>query len=345
MASPTNADIFVALPMLLAHWSKALLVALNKQALEVARSVQTLLKALRDAVVRGAEWVGRVLSQAIRWLWKTYHNFELHFLCTAIDLFRTIIALRVFFLLLAIAASLIIMRQWIGLAAYITFVGIAVARHFHLEEPGALEGEEHGQSRTKLAEYLRFPFRAACTLAVVFMFYWSSGNRVSAEILHAPAAVLTTQSSTEIGQNLEAARPIRFSAEPKRQEAPALLPELYDTISLKNDCPDMPIKVSVHYFDEHKGWLTRGWFEVPAGHSIDTGLHSKGKQVFFYGKSEKYIWSGEGQPGAQSFQIADGPFINKDGDVFREGQLSEAIFFPTDAGEFYGELAHEFLCR
>lgn len=84
-------DFLAKLPPLLATISKAFLIAVKDQTLELARALRKLLNG-----------IGRLFLKSAKWLWAIYYQVETQILGVIVDLVLAVVALRYFFLLLVI---------------------------------------------------------------------------------------------------------------------------------------------------------------------------------------------------------------------------------------------------
>lgn len=138
--------------------------------------------------------------------------------------------------------------------------------------------------------------------------------------------------------------PSRETHQTTENSRPSTPEPSYDSISLKNECSES-IFVAVYYSDPEDGWISEGWWEVPARKTIETGLQSNSSQVFFYAKNSTGTWNGNNEEGAPLLNISDDKFSNKDGEYPEGENLKEVPFFSVDAGTSYGEVRPVFSCK
>lgn len=148
MHNPSKKKDFLAkLPPLLATLSKAFLVALKEQALEVARALRDLLK----------------------WLWAIYFRAETQILGVIVDLVLVVVAVRIFFLLLVIGVVLVYFEQWLLVFVYVLLLIFAALRFFRIDSETAVQQEEyHKQSHDRFIRLLRWPLRALASVVLLY---------------------------------------------------------------------------------------------------------------------------------------------------------------------------------
>ena len=94
--------------------------------------------------------------------------------------------------------------------------------------------------------------------------------------------------------------------------------KVHNSITLINDCPNGSIWVSIHYLTppEDGRWVTQGWFEVPAGKSVPTGVVSLSSVFYFYGFGANSAWQGLGSNGRPLPNAFKGWIANRSGAPF-----------------------------
>lgn len=151
-------DFLAKLPPLLATLSKAFLVALREQALEVARALREFLDLL-----------GRLFLKSAKWLWAIYYQVETQILGVIVDLVLAVVALRYFFLLLVIGAVLVYFEQWLLVVGYVTLLLFASLRFFRIDSETAAQQEKyHKQSHDRFIRLLRWPLRALASVVLLY---------------------------------------------------------------------------------------------------------------------------------------------------------------------------------
>lgn len=56
------------------------------------------------------------------------------------------------------------------------------------------------------------------------------------------------------------------------------------TVIINNTCY-RDIRVAVHYQDPDRGWVTEGWWEVPKGSELPTGITASSNQFYMHGST------------------------------------------------------------
>jgi fatty acid desaturase len=145
MHNPSERRDFLAkLPPLLATLSKAFLIALKEQTLEVARVLRKFLNVL-----------GRLLLRSAKWLWAIYYRVETQILGVIVDFVLAVVALRYFFLLLVTGVVLVYFEQWLLVVVYVLLLIFAAFRFFRIDsEAAAREEEYHRQSHDRFIRLL-----------------------------------------------------------------------------------------------------------------------------------------------------------------------------------------------
>lgn len=182
MKTPSSRRFLESLPLRLARWSKAILVALKRQAIDTAKAVKRfvnsvidvcvkLIKKLIENLTRFIKWIGNIFVRVTKWLWSTYYKIETQLLVTAVDIALTLIALRVFILLVIIGVVLAYLKHWVLLILYLAFIGIALYRYFKSGDDDPNQEEHHKKSRLQLVKLFRIPVRIAISITVIVMVY------------------------------------------------------------------------------------------------------------------------------------------------------------------------------
>ena len=202
-------DFLAKLPPLLATLSKAFLIALREQTLEVARALRKLLHLLGQLFVRLA-----------RWLWAIYYQVETQILGVIVDLVLAVVALRYFFLLLMIGVVLVYFKQWLFVVVYVLLLSTAALRYFRIDsETAAQQEEHHKQSHATFIRLLRWPLRA---LASVMLLYASSQfiERRSLSVLWSHQNPVETRKveETRKGEETQQAEKARKTEDTKAEE-------------------------------------------------------------------------------------------------------------------------------
>jgi hypothetical protein len=141
------------LPALITAASRALLLAIRRQLLDITRSISRFFQRL-----------ARVVLRAIRRLWSLYEAVEGQIVGTLADGALALYALRFFLLLLAIAVALAWARFWIVLIVYVVFLAVALLRYFKLDRAAVDQEIKIGSpTRDVLSVVLRWAVRLGLT--------------------------------------------------------------------------------------------------------------------------------------------------------------------------------------
>lgn len=73
--------------------------------------------------------------------------------------------------------------------------------------------------------------------------------------------------------------------------------QLYSQLSIKNNSSE-PISIAVGWYSEKEeftGFITKGWYNIEPGHTIDPGLSftSDDDYFYYYAFSESWEWKGD----------------------------------------------------
>jgi hypothetical protein len=74
--------------------------------------------------------------------------------------------------------------------------------------------------------------------------------------------------------------------------------QLYSQLSIKNGSSE-PITVAIGWYsesEEYTGFVTKGWYNIEPGHTIDPGLYftSNDDYFYYYAFSKSWEWKGGG---------------------------------------------------
>lgn len=155
---PNSPDFLARLPAIIASASKALGGALKRQMME-----------LFEWIVRAARSVATAVARLVRRLWRAYISLETRLLEVFADGVLTLVALRLFFLLLLIAVTLIYTKSWLGLACYLVFLLFSIVRFFRVERADVDREVQHSiRLRTTFVRLLRWLVRLSLPAASLF---------------------------------------------------------------------------------------------------------------------------------------------------------------------------------
>ena len=137
------------LPLIIATFSKALLVAIKEQILEVAGAFQKMIKSL----------------------WLVYCKIESSILETIVDVCFSILALRYFLALLSVGAFFLYFNWWWAFIIYAAVVFVAVIRFFSM--PTSTTGpeiDEHVKNKERVVGFFRWPLRVLFSLIISIIY-------------------------------------------------------------------------------------------------------------------------------------------------------------------------------
>lgn len=89
----------------------------------------------------------------------------------------------------------------------------------------------------------------------------------------------------------------------------------YDRILLRNTCR-YTVAVALRYRDLDDLWVSRGWWEVPAGESLTTDAMTRNRIFYVYAENQKVgrTWEGTGVEGSLALTVSDRKFDEIEGD-------------------------------
>jgi uncharacterized membrane protein len=119
----------------------------------------------------------------------------------------------------------------------------------------------------------------------------------------------------------------------------------YDTIALVNRCRFV-VSVAVHYRDLDDRWITRGWWNVDPGVTVETDAMTRNAVLYFFAENqaEGRSWTGEGLDDSTMESVVDSRFDHLDGDRWAYDEAREVSFFRRHSGEKWGEHVESFDC-
>lgn len=119
----------------------------------------------------------------------------------------------------------------------------------------------------------------------------------------------------------------------------------YDEITLENRCRFV-VSVALHYLDLDDRWITRGWWNLDPGATVETDAMTRNSVLYFYAenRAEGRSWTGEGRDDSTTEKVVDSRFDHLDGDRWAYEEAREVSFFRRDTGEEWVEHVETFDC-
>ncbi len=103
------------------------------------------------------------------------------------------------------------------------------------------------------------------------------------------------------------------------------------------------ISVVINYLAPNGRWITRGWWEVPSGKTLEPNLNSENSHFYFYAEgSSGGLWTGKKDPEGIDRWVVDEKFdVYDDQDALPSGSNRRKVsFFHSEADE--GSLEQSF---
>jgi hypothetical protein len=119
----------------------------------------------------------------------------------------------------------------------------------------------------------------------------------------------------------------------------------YDQILLENTCGHV-IAVALHYRDLDEAWVTRGWWMVQPGETVETDAYSRNAYLYFFAENGAVgrKWDGEGEEGALALDIVDEKFDHLEDDRFVYAAPRRVPFYRRKTGDAWGPHREKFEC-
>ncbi len=119
----------------------------------------------------------------------------------------------------------------------------------------------------------------------------------------------------------------------------------YDTISLSNRCR-FTVSVALHYNDLDDRWITRGWWNVEAGATVETDAKTRNSVLYFFAenRSKGKNWAGDGRDDSLTMSVVDSRFDHLDHDRWAYRERREVAFYRRDTAEEWVDHVETFDC-
>lgn len=119
----------------------------------------------------------------------------------------------------------------------------------------------------------------------------------------------------------------------------------YDTIALENRCR-FTVSAALHYKDLDDRWITRGWWNLEPGATVETDAKSRNSVLYFFAenRAEGKSWTGDGQDDSLTLSVVDSRFDHLDDDRWPYDPPREVAFFRRQTGEEWVDHVESFEC-
>lgn len=119
----------------------------------------------------------------------------------------------------------------------------------------------------------------------------------------------------------------------------------YDTIALANRCR-FTVSAALHYKDLDDRWITRGWWNLEPGATVETDAVTRNSVLYFFAenRSEGKNWTGDGRDDSLTLSVVDSRFDHLDDDRWAYEEPREVAFFRRETGEDWVDHVETFDC-
>jgi uncharacterized membrane protein len=119
----------------------------------------------------------------------------------------------------------------------------------------------------------------------------------------------------------------------------------YDTIALHNEC-SFNVAVALHYRDLDDQWVTRGWWTIEPGKTVETDAMTRNSVLFFYAENEAegWRWDGEGQAEAIELPVVNAKFDHLTTEAFPHPEPTRVRFYERRTGQSFVNHVERFAC-
>lgn len=119
----------------------------------------------------------------------------------------------------------------------------------------------------------------------------------------------------------------------------------YDTISLENRCP-FTVSAAIHYRDLDDRWITRGWWNLEPGSTVETDAKTRNSVLYFFAENQKEgkTFGGDDREDSLTQPIVDSRFDHLDGDRWPYEEPRRVSFYRRETGEEWVEHVERFEC-
>lgn len=119
----------------------------------------------------------------------------------------------------------------------------------------------------------------------------------------------------------------------------------YDTIALTNRCRFV-VSAALHYKDLDDRWITRGWWNLDPGATVETDAKTRNSVLYFFAENqaEGKSFDGDGQDDSLTLSVVDSRFDHVDDDRWAYGEPRKVAFFRRQTGEDWVDHVESFDC-
>lgn len=119
----------------------------------------------------------------------------------------------------------------------------------------------------------------------------------------------------------------------------------FDRVHLRNAC-SARLHVVVYYRALDERWVTRGWWNVEPGQTVETDVATRNTPLYFYAESPtiRWTWSGSGSADAVELPIAEERFDQLAGERWVYPESRTVAFYPRATGDEWVEHVETFEC-
>lgn len=119
----------------------------------------------------------------------------------------------------------------------------------------------------------------------------------------------------------------------------------YDTIALESRCPFV-ISVALHYKDLDDRWITRGWWNLDPGATVETDARTRNSVLYFFAENRSVgkTFNGDDRDDSTTESIVDSKFDHLDDDRWAYAEPRRVSFYRRDTGEDWTDHVETFEC-
>lgn len=160
---------------------------------------------------------------------------------------------------------------------------------------------------------------------------------------------ILTEETAALAEELRLLHDERIAARRDRIELIAARHEgevrAYDTISLENRCP-FTVSVAIHYRDLDDRWITRGWWNLDPGATVETDAKTRNSVLYFFAENQSVgkTFGGDDREDALTQPVVDSRFDHLEGDRWAYEEPRRVSFFRRETGEEWVDLVESFEC-
>jgi uncharacterized membrane protein len=119
----------------------------------------------------------------------------------------------------------------------------------------------------------------------------------------------------------------------------------YDTIVFENRCPFV-VSAAVHYKDLDDRWITRGWWNVDPGATVETDAKTRNSVLYLFAENRaaSKAFDGDDLEDSTTESVVDSRFDQLDDDRWAYGEPRKVSFFRRDTGQDWVDWVETFEC-